>query len=95
MLRESGPCGQSKNIVVDKPQPEAGFIGFGVKEFLFKVAYEQVSIGGGHKGAHGRAFDLEAMMVVEGEVVVVNFDTVSLQKHNKAVWRKCVCVTDA
>ena len=25
---------------------------------LFKVAHEQVSIGGGHTGAHGRTFDL-------------------------------------
>ena len=35
------------------------------------MAHEQVGIGGGHKGAHGRAFDLEVMMRVEGEVVVV------------------------
>ena len=49
VMRESGPCGQSKNVV-DKPQPEAGFIGFRVTEFLFKVAHEQVGIGGGPYG---------------------------------------------
>ena len=48
----------------------AGFIGFRVKEFLFKVAHNQISIGGGHMGAHGLAFDLEVMMGVEGEVVM-------------------------
>ena len=34
------------------------------------MAHEQISIGGGHMGAHGRAFDLEVMMGVEGEVVM-------------------------
>ena len=34
------------------------------------MAHEQISIGGGHLGALGRAFNLEVMMVVEGEVVV-------------------------
>ena len=34
------------------------------------MAHEQVGIGGGHTGVHGRAFDLEEMMGVEGEVVV-------------------------
>ena len=37
---------------------------------MFKVAHGQVSIGGGHMGAHGHAFDLEEMTGVEGEVVV-------------------------
>ena len=34
------------------------------------MAHEQIGIGGGHMGIHGRAFDLEVMMGVEGEVVV-------------------------
>ena len=34
------------------------------------MAHEQIGIGGGHTGAHGFAFDLEVMMVVEGEVFV-------------------------
>ena len=33
------------------------------------MAHEQIGIGGGHMGAHGRAFDLEVMVGVEGEVV--------------------------
>ena len=33
------------------------------------MTHEQIGIGGGHKSAHGRAFDLE-MMGVEGGVVV-------------------------
>ena len=37
---------------------------------MFKVAHEQIGIG----GAHGRAFDLEVMMGVEGEVVVGQSD---------------------
>ena len=34
------------------------------------MSHEQISIRGGHPGAHGRAFNLEVMMGVEGEVVV-------------------------
>ena len=34
------------------------------------MSHEQVGIGGGHTGAHGRTFDLEEMSGVEGEVVV-------------------------
>ena len=34
------------------------------------MAHEQISIGWGHTGAHGRAFDLEVMMGVEGEAVM-------------------------
>ena len=49
--------------------PEAGFIELRVKEFLLKVAQEQIGIGGGHTSAHDRAFDLEVMMGV-GDVVV-------------------------
>ena len=48
----------------------AGFIELGAKELLFKVAHEQVGIGEGHAGAHGRAFDLEEISGVEGEIVV-------------------------
>ena len=33
------------------------------------MVHEQVSIGGGHMGAHGCAFDLEEVTGVEGEVV--------------------------
>ena len=45
-----------------------------VEEILFEVAHEQVSIGGGHTGAH----DLEKMTGVEGEIVVGNSFTISL-----------------
>ena len=34
------------------------------------MAHEQVSIGGGNTGAHGRPLDLEEMSEVEGEVDV-------------------------
>ena len=34
------------------------------------MANEQVGIGWGHTGAHGRTFDLEEMSGVEGEIVV-------------------------
>ena len=34
------------------------------------MAHEQVSIGGGHTGAHGRTFDLEELSGGEGEIVV-------------------------
>ena len=37
---------------------------------MLKVAHEQIGIGRGHTVAHGRAFDLEVMMGVEGEVVM-------------------------
>ena len=69
-MRESGPCGQSRNMSSINLSQRLGFIGFRVKEFLLKVAHEQIGIGGGHTGAHGRVFDLEVMMGVEGEVVV-------------------------
>ena len=34
------------------------FINLGAKERLFKVAHEQVGIGGGHMSAHGHTLDL-------------------------------------
>ena len=33
------------------------------------MAHEQVSIGRGHKSAHGHAFDLEEILSVQAEVV--------------------------
>ena len=45
------------------------------------MAHEQISIGGGYTGAHGRAFDLEVMMGVEGEVVVGEDKWVSLTRN--------------
>ena len=56
-------------------------IGCGVKEFLLKVAHEQISIGGGHMGAHGHAFDLEVMVGVEGEVVMGEDKLVKFDKE--------------
>ena len=35
--------------VIDKTQPEAGFLDRGVKEILFKEIHEQVGIGRGHR----------------------------------------------
>ena len=32
------------------------------------MAHENVGIGGGHVGAHGRAFDLQEMTGVDGEI---------------------------
>ena len=64
-VRESGPWGQSKNISLINLNHTLG-----AKEILLKAAYEQVSIGGGHKCAHGRPLDLEEMSEVEGEVFV-------------------------
>ena len=46
------------------------FIELGAKELLLKVVHEQVSIGGGHTGAHDHIFVLEEMSGVEGEIVV-------------------------
>ena len=56
-------------------------MGFRIKEFLLKVAHEQIGIGGGHTGAHGRAFDLEVMVGVEGEVLWVRINWVSLTRN--------------
>ena len=39
-------------------------------EILFQVAYEKISIGVGHMGARGHAFDLEEVTGVEGEVTL-------------------------
>ena len=44
------------------------------------MAHEQVSIGGSHKGVHGRAFDLEEMMGIE-EVVMVKDKFCKLDKE--------------
>ena len=62
-------------------ESEAGFIGVGVKEFLFKLAHEQIGIRGGHMGAHGCAFKLEVMMGVEREVVVGEDKLVQFDKE--------------
>ena len=43
----------------------------GAKEILFKVVHEQVGIGGGHMGAHGRTFRVEEMLGDEGEIVAL------------------------
>ena len=57
-----------QEYVINKPQPKC--IELGIKEILLKVAHEQVSIGGGHMGAHGCALDLEVMVGIEGDAVV-------------------------
>jgi hypothetical protein len=56
--------------IIDKTQPEAGFLDSGVKEILFKESHEQVGIGRGHTGAHGGFLNLEVMSGVKGEMVV-------------------------
>ena len=68
-MRESGPCGQSRNMSSINLSQRLGLQSLKIKEFLLKVAHEQIGIGGSHTGAHGRAFNLEVMMGV-GEVVV-------------------------
>ena len=65
-----GSMGPKKENVIDKTQPEAGFLNSGVKEILFKETHEQVRIGGGHTGAHGGSLNLEVMFGVKGEMVV-------------------------
>ena len=55
--------GQRKKNVIDKPQLEAVFIKFRVKDVLFKKAHEQVSREWGYSGAHGSY--LEVMLGVE------------------------------
>ena len=57
-----GSMGPKKENVIDKMQPEAGFLDSGVKEILFKET--QVGIGRGHTGAHGSSFNLEEMFGV-------------------------------
>ena len=47
-----GTMGPKEENVVDKTQPESGFLNSGVKEILFKETHEQVGIGRGHTGAH-------------------------------------------
>ena len=42
--------------VIDKMQPEAGYLESGVNEILFKETHEQVSKGGGHSCAHAVPF---------------------------------------
>ena len=65
--RTMGP--QEENII-NKTQPEAGFLNNGVKEILFKESHEQVGIGRGHTCAHGSSLNLEVMSGVKGEMVV-------------------------
>ena len=56
--------------VIDKKQPEAGFLKSRVKEILFEETHEQVCIGRGHTCAHGGSLNLEVMSGVKGEIVV-------------------------
>ena len=52
--------------VINKTQPEAGFLDSVVKKILFKETHEQVGIGMGH----GNSLNLEVMFGVKGEMVV-------------------------
>ena len=65
-MGESGPCDQSRNMSSIMLSQRLG-----IEEILLRVIHElnRFGLGGGHMGAHGRAFDLEAMIGVEGEVV--------------------------
>ena len=65
-----GIMGPLEENVINKTQPEAGFLDSGVKEILFKETHEQVGIGRGHTGAHGGSLNLEIMSGVKGEMVV-------------------------
>ena len=56
-----GTMGPKEENVIDKTQPEAGFLDSEVKEILFKETHEQVGIGRGHTGAHGGSLNLEVM----------------------------------
>ena len=56
--------------VIDKTQPEAGFLKSEVKEILFKETHEQVCIGRGHMCAHGSSLNMEVIPGVKGELVV-------------------------
>ena len=60
------------------------------------MAHEQVGIGGGHTGDHGRTFDLEEMAGVEGEIVVGKDKFLSWRRNRVDGWvwggcwsRKC------
>ena len=46
VVRKLTPWGQSKNMSLINLK-RAGFIELGIKEYLFKVAHEQIGIGGG------------------------------------------------
>ena len=46
------------------------------------MAHEQVGIGGGHTGAHGRTFDLEEISGVEGEIVVGKYKFCELEEES-------------
>ena len=65
-----GTMGPKEENVVDKTQPEAGFLDSGVKEILLKETHERVGIGRGHTGAHGGSLNLEVTFGVKGEMVV-------------------------
>ena len=52
--------------VIDKTQPEAGFLESGMNEIVFKETHEQVGIG----EHHGSSLYWEVMPGVEGEMVV-------------------------
>ena len=66
--------------VINKTQPEAGFLDNRVKEILFKETHEQVGIGRGHTGAHGVSLNLEVISGVKGEMVVCKDKLVKLDK---------------
>jgi hypothetical protein len=56
--------------IIDKTQPEAGFLENGVKEILLKETHEEVSTVGDHLCVHGSSHYLEVMLAVEREMVV-------------------------
>ena len=68
-VRELG-MRRKEEYIIDKTQPEAGFLKSGVKEPPFKEAHEQVGIGGGHSCVHGSYLDLEVILGVDGEMVM-------------------------
>ena len=60
--------------LLNKMQPEAGFLESGVKEILFKETHEQVSIEGSHLCTQGSSLYVEVMLGVKGEMVVGELD---------------------
>ena len=60
---------------------EAGLPKSGMKEVLFKEAYEQVCVGRGHLCTHGSFLDLEVILEVKGEMVVCEDELSILDKE--------------
>lgn len=80
-LKFGGGVSPDEENVINIAEPAEGFRGLSVEEGFLQASHEQVGIGGGHTGSHGRSLDLEVVLAGTLEVVFFQYKLAKLEKE--------------